>query len=77
MRSLEGLVGWGQLAWWGRFTPQRGILRLMTRGLVRSARWGSSSARISVMACRWAFSRLLGGKSRAGTGAAAGGAETS
>jgi hypothetical protein len=75
MRSAAGLVGWGQLRWWERLTPQLDILRLMTRGFSRGRRSGSGSARISAIACWWAASRLWGGKSRLGAGAAAGGAE--
>ena len=48
----------------------------MTRGLVRSRRSGSGSARISAIACSCARrARLWGGKSRVGAGAAAGGAK--
>ncbi len=70
-----GVVGWGQSRCSGRFTPQLLILRLMTRGLARSGRSGSGSARISVIACWWAAAIVRGGKPRLGAGGAAGGSE--
>src|SRR5450631_3735260 len=73
--SLGGLVGWGQLRCSGRLTGQLLILRLMTRGSARWRRSGSGWARISATACWWAVAILWGGKSRLGSGAAAGGAE--
>ncbi len=75
--SPGGLVGCGQLRCSGRLTAQLDILRLMTLGLVRSRRSGSGSARISVIVCLCALARLWGGKSRLGSGAAAGCAEAS
>jgi hypothetical protein len=77
MVSLGGLVGLGGLRCSGRLTAQLDILRLMTRGLVRSRRGPSCSARISVITCSWAVVRVRGGKSRLGSGAAAGGPERS
>jgi hypothetical protein len=77
MASLGCLAGWGALRCPGRLTPQPDILRLMTRGFARSRRSGSGSARISVIAWSCAAVRLWGGKSRVGSGAAAGGAEAS
>src|SRR5579872_4354843 len=73
IRSAGCRVGCGQLRCSGRLTCQPGILRLMRRGLARRRRWGSGSARISLIACWWAAVRLWGGKSRVGAGAAAGG----
>jgi hypothetical protein len=68
--SLGGLAGLGQLRCSGRLTPQLDILRLMTRGLARSRRSPSVSARISAIACSWAVASLWGGKSRLGSGTA-------
>jgi hypothetical protein len=73
MVSLGGLVGLGGLRCSGRLTGQLDILRLITRGLVRSRRGPSRSARISVIACSCAAAIVRGGKSRLGAGAAAGG----
>ncbi len=73
--SLGGLAGLGQLRCSGRLTPQLDILRLMTRGLARSRRSPSVSARISVIACSLAVAIVWGGKSRLGAGTAAGGPE--
>src|SRR5579859_5177792 len=75
MLSSGGLVGWGQLRCSGLLTGQLDILRLMTRGFSRARRGGSRSARISVIACWCAVAIVRGGKSRLGSGAAAGGAE--
>ena len=77
MVSSACLVGLGQLRCSGRLTGQLDILRLITRGLVRSRRGPSLSARISVTACSWAAASVRGGKSRLGSGAAAGGAQAS
>jgi hypothetical protein len=66
--SLGGLVGLGGLRCWGRLTGQLLILRLITRGLVRSRRGPSRSARISVIACSCALLIVWGGKSRLGAG---------
>ncbi len=73
--SLARFVGLGGFRCSGRLTAQLDILRLITRGLVRSRRGLSRSARISVIACSWAVAIVRGGKSRLGSGAAAGGAE--
>src|SRR5271168_4591234 len=77
MASLGGLVGCGESRCCGRLTAQLLILRLMTRGLVRSRRFSRGSARISATACSWAVARHRGGKSRVGAGAASCGPEAS
>jgi len=73
MASVGCLVGWGGLRCSGRLTPQLDILRLITRGLVRTRRGRRRSARISVIACSCAVAIVWGGKSRLGAGAASGG----
>jgi len=75
--SRGGLVGLGGFRCSGRLTPQLDILRLITRGLVRSRRGWSVLARISVIACSWAVAIVRGGKSRLCAGAAAGGPQAS
>jgi hypothetical protein len=62
------LLGFGGLRCSGRLTPQLLILRLITRGFDRSRRGPSCSARISVIAWRWALLIVWGGKSRLGAG---------
>src|ERR1035441_9898556 len=75
--SSARFVGLGVFRCSGRLTPQLDILRLITRGLVRSRRGPSRSARISVIACSWALLIVRGGKSRLGAGTAAGGPQAS
>jgi hypothetical protein len=75
MASLAGFAGLGGFRCSGRLTAQLDILRLITRGLVRSRRGPSRSARISVIACSWAVAIVRGGKSRLGAGTAAGGSQ--
>jgi hypothetical protein len=70
---LGGLVGFGGLRCSARLTGQLDILRLITRGLVRSRRGPSVLARISLIASSWAVAIVRGEKSRLGAGAAAGG----
>jgi hypothetical protein len=77
MASPGGVVGLGGLRCSGRLTGQLDILRLMTRGLDRSRRGPSVSARISTIACSCAVAIVRGGKSRLGAGAAAGGPQAS
>jgi hypothetical protein len=77
MASSAGLIGLGGLRCSARLTGQLLILRLITRGLVRSRRGPSRSARISVIACSWAVAIVRGGKSRLRAGAAAGGPQAS
>ena len=77
MASRGVLVGLGGLRCAERLTGQLDILRLITRGLDRSRRGPSVSARISAIACSWAVASAVGGKSRLGAGAAAGGPEAS
>ena len=69
--SWERWVGCGQVLWWVRLTAKLDILRLTTRGLVRRGRFGRSSQRISACASARTASSALGGKARAGPGAAA------
>jgi hypothetical protein len=71
--SLGGLVGLGGLRCSGRLTGQLLILRLITRGLDLSRRGPSVLARISPTASSCAVVIVRGGKSRLGSGAAAGG----
>ena len=68
MASPGGLVGLRGLRCSGRLTAQLDILRLITRGLVRSRRSPSRWARISVIACSCAVASVRGGKSRLGAG---------
>jgi len=75
--SAGGSVGLGGLRCSARLTAQLLILRLITRGLVRSRRGPSVLARISLIASSWAAAIVRGGKSRLGAGAAAGGPQAS
>jgi hypothetical protein len=71
--SLGGKVGLGGLRCSERLTGHLDILRLITRGLVRSRRGPRVLARISLIASSWAAAIVRGEKSRLGAGAAAGG----
>src|ERR1035437_5073019 len=66
MASPGGVVGLGGLRCSGRLTGQLDILRLMTRGLDRSRRGPSVSARISTIACSCAVAIVRGRTARGG-----------
>lgn len=55
----------------GRLTAQLLILRLMTRGLLRWRRVGSSSKSSSLVAWSWAALSAVGGKAGVGPGRSA------